>query len=214
MDNLYPISLNLKNKLCIVIGGGKIATRKIQKLLECGATVKVVSPHIEIELEHLLKESASLTWVPTNYTGIDVLKGAALIFAATNNPSINEQVRLDANTLGIFINTASNAPSGDFITPATFSQGDLQITISTSGKVPGLSKHLQATLEAKFTPEYGILITILEQVRQAAIKNTPLKAENLSTLRDIIKNYPTILADLSDGVDPHIITQQLLTLIK
>lgn len=214
MDNLYPISLNLKNKLCLVIGGGKVASRKIQKLLECGATVKVVSPHLVVELKHLLEEDPMLTWIPTKYTGTDILKGASLVFAATNNPVVNEQIQSDANTLGIFVNMASNASLGDFITPATFSQGDLQISISTNGKVPGLSKHLQVTLEDKFTPEYGILINILEEVRQSAIKDTPFKAENLSTLRDIIKNYPTILEDLSAGVAPKLIIQRLLTLIK
>ena len=214
MDNLYPLSLNLKNKLCVVIGGGKVAARKIQKLLECGATVKVVSPHLVVELKHLLRESVLLTWIPTKYTGIDVLKGAALVFAATNNPSINEQVRLDAKALGVFVNMASNASSGDFITPISFSQGDLQISVSTSGKVPGLSKHLKATLEDTFTPKYEVLINILEEVRQSAIKDTPFKSKNLTTLRGIIRDYPTILDDLTAGVDPKIITQQLLTLIK
>lgn len=214
MDNLYPISLNLKNTLCVVIGGGKVATRKIQKLLACGATVKVVSPHVVVELEYLLKESVLLTWIPIKYTGIDLLKGAALIFATTNNPAINEQIRLDANTLGTFVNVANHASLGDFITPASFSQGDLQISVSTSGKVPGLTKHLKETLKDTFTPEYEPLITILGQLRQAAIKDTPFKAENLTTLRNIIQNYTTILDDLTTGTDPNTITQSLLDQIK
>lgn len=213
MSNLYPVSLNLKGKLCVVVGGGKVASRKIQKLLECGATVKVVSPHIVVELEHLLKETTLLTWLPTKYTGIEVLKDASLIFAATSNPAINEQVQLDANSLGIFVNIANNASSGDFITPATLSQGDLQISVSTSGKVPGLSKLIKENLEDEFAAEYEVLIDILAQVRQVAIAKTNSKKENLTQLACIINNYSAILEELSSGVPRNTITDRLLNKI-
>lgn len=213
MSSLYPISLDLKDKLCVVVGGGKVAYRKIQRLLDCGAVVKVISPNVEPELEHSLKEHSLLTWVKTSYTGAADLLGASLVFVATDDPILNEQIGLEASSLGIFVNIASNAQLGDFIVPAAFSKGDLQISISTGGKVPGLSKLIKENLEDTFIGEYEALIDILEQVRQATITKPISKKENLIQLGAIISDYNSILEDLSSGVPPETIAHRLLNKI-
>ena len=214
MSLLYPISLNLEDKFCVVVGGGNVAYRKIQRLLDCGARIKVISPRVVPQLEHDLKGSASLTWVATAYTGREDLKGACLVFAATNDPIVNEQIRLEANALGILVNVASQSHLGDFIVPATFSKGDLQVSVSTGGKVPGLSKLIKETLEGEFIPEYGDLIDILEQVRQVAVTETISKKENLIQLGNIVSNYDSILEDLRSGVPVDTITQRLMNILK
>ena len=214
MSSLYPISLDLKDKLCVVVGGGKVACRKIQRLLDCGAVVKVIAPSVKPELEHYLKEHPLLTWVNTGYTGIVDLKGASLVFVATDDSILNEQVRLEANSLGILVNVASQSHLGDFIVPATFSRGELQVSVSTSGKVPGLSKLIKENLEGEFIPEYEALIDILEQVRQASITNTISKKENLITLSNLISHYDSILDDLCSGITQDTITTRLLNKIK
>ncbi len=203
---LYPISLNLENKLCVVIGGGKVAWRKIQRLLRSKARVKVISPQVVFQVSHY----PNLKWVQGKYRGPGDLKGAALIFAATNDSDLNQQIQKDAHQLGIFINMASDSSTGDFITPATVAQGDLQLTISTSGKVPGLSKLIKQELEKKFTPDYDALISIFETVRQAALSSPCHQQENLASLQDMIYNYSALLNDLTKGTDPETITCQLL----
>lgn len=208
MSRFYPISLNLNNKLCTVIGGGKIALRKIYGLLECGAIVKVISPTIKVELKHLLKQYSTLSWVNKPYTGKEDLKGASLVFAATDNSFINEKIYNDANALNIFVNIASHGELRDFIVPATFNQGDLQVSISTSGKVPGLSKAIKENLEDQFGDEYATLISILEQVRNAAIMDTDNKITNLSALAEIVQDYHAILNQLCSGEDPNTILEK------
>ena len=210
MSTLYPISLDLKDKLCVVVGGGKVAYRKIQRLLDCGAIVKVISPNVEPELEHSLRKQSLLTWVKTSYTGAADLLGASLVFVATDDPVLNERIGLEASSLGIFVNIASNAQLGDFIVPAAFSKGDLQISISTGGKVPGLSKLIKEDLEDMFTGEYEALIPILEQVRQVAITKTSSKKENLVQLGAIISDYDSILEELRSGVPQSTIADRLL----
>lgn len=214
MDNLYPVFLNLKGKPCVVIGGGKVSCRKIQRLLACGAMVKIISPSIEPELEHYLEEHDLLTWIQRGYIGPQDLEGGFLVFVATDDPVLNENIRLQANQLNILVNVASNAHLGDFIVPATFSKGDLQISISTSGKVPGLTKLIKETLEGQFIPEYKVLIEVLEQVRQAVIKDSTFKQENLILLKEIVKDYDSILNDLTAGVSRDIVTQKLLSKLK
>lgn len=210
MDNLYTVSLNLKGKPCVVIGGGKVSCRKVQRLLACGAMVKVVAPSIQPQLQYCLEEHDLLTWIQRGYIGPQDLEGASLVFVATDDPVLNENIRLQANQLNILVNVASNAHLGDFIVPATFSKGDLQISISTSGKVPGLSKLIKEALEDQFIPEYKVLIEVLEQVRQAVIKDSSSKKENLALLKEIVNDYNSILSDLTSGVSRDIITQKLL----
>lgn len=214
MDNLYTVSLNLKGKPCVVIGGGKVSCRKIQRLLACGAVVKVVAPSIEPQLEHYLEEHDLLTWIQRGYAGPKDLEGASLVFVATDDSALNERIRLEANQLSILVNVASNAHLGDFIVPATLSKGDLQISISTGGKVPGLSKLIKETLEDQFIPEYKMLIEVLAQVRQAAIKDSVSKKENLILLKEIVKDYDSILNDLTAGVSRDIVNQKLLNKLR
>lgn len=195
MNCFYPISLNLSNKLCIVVGGGKVALRRVHKLLESGAIVKIISPTINPGFENLINGNPKLSWHQSHYTGPKNLYQAALVFAATDSPLLNQKVWEDANTLGIFSNIASNGELSDFIIPASFNQGDLQISVSTSGKVPGLSKAIKENLEGTFGPEYKTLVDMLEEVRHLAISD-PNHTNNRHTLSDITANYLSILEDL------------------
>ena len=214
MNHFYPISLNLSKKLCLVIGGGPVALRRLSKLLEAGALVKVISPRIQAELKVLLEAHESSSWVKAHYTGPQDLKGAHLVFAATNDSSLNKAICKDANSLGILANIASQGQLGDFIIPATFNQGDLQVTVSTSGKVPGLSKAIKEDLQETLSPGYATLIKILEEIRDLAITNSCHKDQNLEILSEITKNYLSILDQLDTGISTHTIGKELLSLLK
>jgi len=214
LSNFYPISLNLNNKLCIVVGGGNVALRRVYKLLEAGAIVQVLSPTIKAEFQPLLEAHLTLSWTKAHYIGPQDLKEASLVFATTNNPSVNLKVWEDANSLGIFANIASNGELSDFIIPSSFNQGDLQVSISTSGKVPGLSKAVKENIKDNLGPEYESLIHILEHMRHLAIADSHNKTENLYSLSTLTNNYESILKDLSLGIDPLTIQNQLLNLLK
>ncbi len=214
VNHLYPISLNLENKLCIIIGGGNVARRRVSKLLEAQAIVKIISPTIHAGLETLIEENSTLSWTKAPYLGPEDLRQAVLVFATTDDPSLNKQIWDDAHSLGIFSNIASDGQLSDFIVPSSFNQGDLQISISTSGKVPGLSKAIKENLEESFGPEYEILVHLLEEIRNLAIAQSHNKAKNRHILRDITANYDSILEALNSGMNPHTVAEQLRNHLK
>lgn len=199
LNKFYPISLNLKDRLCIVVGGGSVAARRIHKLLESGAMVRIIAPDIVPTLQKLLESNSSLSWFQAKYKGKEDLTAAYLVFAATDDGYLNEQIALDANSLNIFTNIASNGILSDFIVPASFNQGDLQVSLSTSTKVPGLSKAISKDLENLLGPEYSALIKLLEQIRILVI-DSPNKEENLNRFSLITNNYQDILDKLYAGI--------------
>lgn len=214
LNTFYPISLNLNNKLCLVVGGGNVALRRVHKLLDSGAMVKVLSPTIKDEFKPLLQIYPTFSWLKALYKGSMDLQGVSLVFAMTDNPALNKRILEDANSLGIFANIASDGLLGDFIVPSSFSQGNLQISISTSGKVPGLSKAIKENLEKDLGPEYKTLINLLEEIRTLAVAKSDNKTQNRYVLSDITANYLSILEDLNRGIDSDTVRKQLLSLLE
>ena len=214
LNQLYPISLNLENKLCLIVGGGNVAFRRASKLLASGAMIKVLSPTINAKLKTLIGSNPNILWVKTPYTGPKDLYGSYLVFAASDDPALNQEIGEDAASLGIFANIASSGQLSDFIVPSSFNQGDLQVTVSTSGKVPGLSKAISKNLKETLGPEYKILINLLGQVRNEAIAESHHKKENRHILSDITANYLSILEGLASGTDVDTLYQDLLNILK
>ena len=214
LTNPFPISLSLNNKLCIVVGGGNIAFRRVSKLLESGALVRVISPDISPEFSNLIPKKTNFSWCKAHYIGPEDLYHSSLVFAATDDSSLNERIYNDAKCLGIFTNIASDGKLSDFIIPSSFNQGDLQISVSTSGKVPGLSKAIKEHLEEALGPEYKTLITILEEIRTLALADSKNKTKNRYILSDITANYLTILEALNTGINPDILRKELLNRLK
>jgi precorrin-2 dehydrogenase/sirohydrochlorin ferrochelatase len=149
----YPIGLNLRGRLCVVVGGGKVAARKIQKLLAAGAQVKVISPELDPSLQDL-KHCGAIVHFPRIYQTGD-LQHAFLAIAATDSREVNRKVYEEASEAGVLINVVDNPDLCSFIVPATLQRGNLQISISTSGTDPAGAKKLKETLQSDL--EYGTL---------------------------------------------------------
>jgi precorrin-2 dehydrogenase/sirohydrochlorin ferrochelatase len=160
----YPINLNLGGKKCVVIGGGRVAERRVLGLLECGAEVAVISPKLTPKLSELSKKN-EIRYIERPYRPQD-LKGAHLVVASTDNQGVNRRVCREGKKLGILVNAASAPLVSDFMVPSVVRRGDLMITISTSGNSPGLSKRLRIDLEKIFGEEYEAFIEILGRVRR------------------------------------------------
>ena len=163
MAAYYPIFLELTQRCCLVVGGGTVAERKVQGLLEAGADVVVVSPTLT-EALHALAVDSLLTYFPRPFRDEDV-KGCALVIAATDRVEVNAHVAKTARRLGIWVNVVDTPAVCDFIAPAVVRRGALQIAISTGGKSPMLAKRLRQGLEALIGPEYGELADILGAMR-------------------------------------------------
>jgi precorrin-2 dehydrogenase/sirohydrochlorin ferrochelatase len=160
---LYPMMVFLKEKKCLVVGGGKVAERKIRSLLDTGADLHVVSPACTLRIEEWA-QSGRLTLYKRPFQPEDV-KGAALLLAATDNPAVNLSV-YQAMEPWQWINMADRPDLSTFIVPSTLERGSLQVAVSTGGHYPGLAKKLRHQLEEWMGLEYGDYVAFLGEMRE------------------------------------------------
>lgn len=159
----YPIFLNIRGKRCVVVGGGPVALRKVNILLEHEASVKVISPELCPELSQLAK-SRAIQVLQRNYNGGD-LQGALITIAATDDGEINNKVAEEARAKGVLVNVVDDSEHSDFIVPSQFRRGDITIAVSTAGKSPALARKIRTRLEEDFGVEYASLALLVDEVR-------------------------------------------------
>lgn len=161
----YPLFMDIQDQPCLVVGGGKVGARKAMGLLRAGARVRVISPAMDLSLEAAAAENTALVLDRREYE-ISDLEGMRLVFAATDNQTLNAGIRDLAAQKGILCNIADGTDKGDFILPAVVSQGDLLIAVSTCGASPALAKQIRKQLAKAFGPEYGELAKGLAGIRK------------------------------------------------
>jgi siroheme synthase-like protein len=182
----YPVSLKVKGRKCLVVGGGPIAWRKVRTLLDYGVSVTVVSPSLCPELVQLL-ERKMICVMLKNFSPEDI-NGYFMIIAATDQNEINEQVASAAQIANVLVNVVDNAMQSTFIFPAVLSRGDLTIAVSTSGKSPALSRKLRDQLEQRFSDDYCDLTSLLAEVRaETKAKNISISGDTWQKALDIDK---------------------------
>lgn len=150
---MYPIMLDLEGKRCLVVGGGGVALRKVEGLIDAGAVTRVVAPEAVSALQRLATEQ-KVELCTRGYR-----RGEAaefdLVFAATDSQSVNEQVSTDAQESGIWVNVADQPDLCTFYLPARLRRGDLQISISSEGRAPFAVRRLRKMLEKLFGSEWA-----------------------------------------------------------
>ncbi len=146
IQSYYPAFLNLRGRLCIVVGGGKVAERKVGKLLDCSAFVRVISPNVTPQLE-TWAENGRIEWLKRNYEPGGVVD-ASLVFAATNDREVNQLIWNEAEREGKFVNICDSRDLCTFIVPASIRRGTLQVAISTSGTNPAEARRLREILDS------------------------------------------------------------------
>lgn len=159
----YPVFLNLQGRECVVVGGGRVAERKVQGLLRAGALVKVISPQLTKKLAKL-KEQGQIVCSLREFRSTD-LKNAYLAIAATNDHSINEKIYQQADAQKIPVNVVDDPKHSSFIVPSLVKRGDIILAISTSGKSPALARFLRQKLEKDLGSEYSYLAKFLGALR-------------------------------------------------
>ncbi|MFP3982558.1 MAG: bifunctional precorrin-2 dehydrogenase/sirohydrochlorin ferrochelatase, partial [Desulfurivibrionaceae bacterium] len=159
----FPVCLDLNNRPCLVIGGGRVAARKAKQLLACGAEVSVISPELDSELA-VLADAGQINWQQRFYKKGDLVR-AFLVIAATDDPAVQSAVYAEAEDVGVLLNVADAPQWCNFILPATVRRGDLAVSISTSGRSPALAKKLREDLEEQFGNEYDLLLRLLGSLR-------------------------------------------------
>jgi precorrin-2 dehydrogenase/sirohydrochlorin ferrochelatase len=167
------------------VGGGAVAARKIDTLLQCGAQVRVVSPKV-CRIIQDLAEQGKIDLQHREYRDSDMLD-AALVFAATNNSEVQNKVAEHAAVWGIPLNSADDPANSDFHVPARISRGDLMITVSTGGASPALASVIKRKFETEFGPEYGILTQLMAIVRENVVGKDYSSEENKVLFHRILK---------------------------
>ena len=160
----YPIYLDIKNRNCLVIGGGSVGTRKVLTLLACGAKVTVVSNAATDKLKELSSNGMiTLKERPFQTTDLD---DRFLVFGATDNQELNFKIHAEAERRGLLCNIADRPKVCNFILPSIVNRGDLIIAISTSGKSPAFAKTLRKHLEKEFGDEYADFLNLMGVIRK------------------------------------------------
>ncbi|MDI6827283.1 MAG: bifunctional precorrin-2 dehydrogenase/sirohydrochlorin ferrochelatase [Armatimonadota bacterium] len=191
----YPINLDLKNKKCIVIGGGMVAERKAISLLEFGARVLLIAPELTPALRQLAEKKV-VEHIPAEYQP-GMLEGAFLVIAATDSNFVNKSVSEEAKRLGVLVNVVDAPELCTFFVPAFVKRGDLIISVSTSGKSPALAKHIREKLEAEFGLEFGMLAELLGSLREDVRAKYPNHHDRVAAYERILNS--NVLALLAEG---------------
>ncbi len=140
----YPLNLSVEGRKCVVVGGGRVAERKVKGLLRSGADVQVISPELTEGLQRLVEEGR-VSHHRRRY-GPGTLSDAFLVFAATSERSVNAQIASDARASGVLANVADSADECTFILPAIMEQDGILIAVSTGGRSPALAKRVRDRL--------------------------------------------------------------------
>jgi precorrin-2 dehydrogenase/sirohydrochlorin ferrochelatase len=195
----YPIFLDLRGRRCTVVGGGRVAERKVQLLLRAGARVHVISPAVTPRLA-MLAARKRITLTKRSYRNGDLEGGASsrqngrrevrpvLVFAATDSPGTQEAVQRRAVKIGAFVNSADNGQESDFIVPASFAQGDLLVAISTSGASPALARRLRRQLQLTLGHEYRAYLQFLRKARRQVMDTVADKRQRAKIFRQLSRS--------------------------
>ncbi len=168
----YPIVLTGLHKMrCVVVGGGSVAERKVEGLLECAALVTLISPELTDQLQAWHAEGR-FEHINRAFRGGD-LAGAALAIAATSDRAANAEVAREAHQVGILVNVVDDPDAGTFNTVAAVRQRHLLLAVSTGGASPAVAALVRHKLETMFGPEYGELLALLAELRQGAMREVP-----------------------------------------
>lgn len=168
---VYPVGLVVSGRRCLVVGGGRVALGKVRSLLDCGAAVTVVAPHLCEELRLLGVEGAK----GTGEGSLDVQQrlyergeaaGYQLVVAATGDAHVNAAACGDAAAAGVWANSADDPANCSMVLPAVWRCGPVTVSVSTNGMSPALAGWLRTRLAESAGDHVGQLATLLGEARQ------------------------------------------------
>ncbi|MFM8828366.1 MAG: bifunctional precorrin-2 dehydrogenase/sirohydrochlorin ferrochelatase [Actinomycetota bacterium] len=183
--DLYPVFLDLHDRLVVVVGGGQVATDRAAKLVAHGARVRVVSPALGEAMASMVADGRVAEHRARGYEAGD-LDGAVLVVAATDDEGVNRRVRDDARALGALANVADDPEGSSAVIPALMREGDLAIAITTGGASPVVSRRIREDLQQRFGPGWAGLIALLADTRDDLIAAHPDIASRRAAVEGLI----------------------------
>lgn len=176
---LYPMMMDLNGEPVLVVGGGRVAARKVATLLECGATVTVVAPEVIEELA-VLAQAEKIDWIQEGFstTILECFPEPTLIFGTTDDREVNTAVYESAVERRIPCNIADVPDLCTFTVPAVMERGDLTISVSTGGASPALARRIRERLNEEFGNEFAALAEIMKELRTRVLEQGRSPNEN------------------------------------
>ncbi|MCU1494363.1 MAG: siroheme synthase, N-terminal domain [Acidimicrobiaceae bacterium] len=184
----YPVALVLAGRPCLVVGGGRVALRKVEGLLAAGADVTVVAPEVEegirslpvrVELRSYEPGEAARYW---------------LVVTATGRPDVDRAAYADGDGAGVLVNSADDIPGCSFILPAVLRRGAVSVAVSTDGTSPALAGWLRDRVASVVGPEVATLATLLGEARHE-VRAAGRSSEGLAWRSLLDGSLPALVAD-------------------
>lgn len=199
----YPINLELKDVVCVVVGGGLVAERKVLRLLLAGASVRVIAPQVTPNIGELAVRGRLLLVARALAPGDIRSLRPRLVFAATDSAEVNARAAAEAHAIGALVNIASlgdgaatgaadatlSGTSGasaaeptaaalsDFTVPSSVEHGDFLVTVATGGASPAFTRRIRHELERLYPESFGEFLPILNRLRAEVIgESAPVAA--------------------------------------
>ena len=163
--DFLPVFMNIRDRDCLVVGGGSVAARKAAMLASCGGRITIVAPELCDDIE-AHTASGEYTHIPRPFEASD-LDGKTLVIAATDDEHTNRQVSELAKARNLPVNVVDAPALCSFIMPSIVDRSPMQIAISTGGASPVLARMLRTHLESSIPIAYGKLAALVEDYRQA-----------------------------------------------
>lgn len=175
----YPIMLDLRGRPAVVVGAGAVGVRKARALLHVGAKVRIIDPRIDPT-----DDLAGMEALRQAYSS-DLLAGAMLVFACTDDAALNSRIARDAHAGGAMVNVADTPAECDFYLPAAIWDGDVVVAVGSGGAAPAMSAWLKRRIGAALPERLGAFAEAIELVRaelRAELADGPRRMEIIKQL--------------------------------
>jgi siroheme synthase-like protein len=201
MDMRYqymPISVSLKDRRCLVVGGGLVALRKVESLLEYDTAITVVAPEIHDKLEYHAQRGRLTLEKREYHEGEAAVYG--LVVCATDDAGLNKRVYEDAGEGGALVNVVDDPPHCNFVFPAVLRRDCLTAAISTDGKAPFISGHLRLVLDNIFPRHWERLMKVAVSFRNRVRDHWPDDSakKNACYTEFLEADWKTMFEDMSE----------------
>ena len=183
----FPLFIKMDGRKVMVIGGGSVALRKIRILTDYGADIRIISGEVRNELK-MMAEAGRLEWQKENLTEkhLSELDEAFLVICASNDETVNAMAANYCQRRHILVDCAKPGENSDCVFPSVVRRGNVVVGISTSGRVPALTRHLREKIEAVMPEWYGDFERALRDKRRQLKQSDLSQGERRQSLRQWI----------------------------